>query len=375
LRIRILEHLGDTVRDPWTWGNIVADLVGQAAEAHGRSESATDSPLVSVVIPAFNAAATLDETLRSVRSQTHRALEIIVVDDGSTDDTRALAQRHAAVDDRVLVVTQDNAGVAAARNEGVRRGRSGLIAFLDADDLWAPTKIERQLQALQAGGPRVGLVYCWYVEIDDRASISPVEDRGRPEGDVLDSILVWNFIGNCSSVLVRRQAFIDAGGFDEGFRAAGAEGCEDFLLWCRVAERHRFAVVPEHLIGYRCGPESMSTDRPRMLRSWLLVHDAMLARHPDQSAALRHGVRHYGGYLAREALSHGEVKQLPSLLLALLRCHPSVAMRVLVKDVSITVIERVRAWLGSWYRGPATPVATATGPRFLIGDPDTDRDT
>src|SRR5690348_12029992 len=111
----------------------------------------TDEELVSVVIPAYNAAATLDETLRSVRSQTHRALEIIVVDDGSVDDTREIAGRHAAVDDRVQVVTQSNAGLAASRNAGWMRARSELIAFIDADDLWAPTKIERQLERLRTG--------------------------------------------------------------------------------------------------------------------------------------------------------------------------------------------------------------------------------
>src|SRR4051812_20898906 len=104
----------------------------------------TDQQLVSVVIPAYNAAATLDETLRSVRSQTHGALEIIVVNDGSADGTGTIAQRHAAVDHRVQVVTQDNAGLAASRNAGWMRARSEVIAFIDADDLWAPTKIERQ---------------------------------------------------------------------------------------------------------------------------------------------------------------------------------------------------------------------------------------
>lgn len=116
----------------------------------------TEAPLVSVVIPAYNAAATLDETLRSVRSQTHRALEIIVINDGSTDDTGAIARRHAAIDGRVQVANQDNAGLAAARNAGWRRARSELIAFLDADDLWAPTKIERQIDALRSGGSMSG---------------------------------------------------------------------------------------------------------------------------------------------------------------------------------------------------------------------------
>jgi glycosyltransferase involved in cell wall biosynthesis len=225
--------------------------------------------------------------LCSVRSQTHHALEIIVVNDGSTDDTGAIAKRHAAIDERIQVVTQENAGLAAARNEGWRRARSDLIAFLDADDLWAPTKIERQILALKEGGQDVGLVYCWYVRIDSQSTITAVWEGSRFEGHVLERILAGNFVGNGSSALFRRQALIDANGFDSGLRAAGAEGCEDWLVLCRVAERYRYAVVPEHLIGYRCRPHYMSGNRPHMLQSWLLAHDKMLARQPDHSDALK----------------------------------------------------------------------------------------
>lgn len=111
----------------------------------------TSTCLVSVVIPAFNAEATIDETLCSVRSQSHERLEIIVVDDGSTDDTVAVAERHADRDPRITIIRQDNAGVAAARNAGWQAARAEFIAFIDADDLWAPGKIERQLQAMIDG--------------------------------------------------------------------------------------------------------------------------------------------------------------------------------------------------------------------------------
>src|SRR5215475_4737819 len=113
---------------------------------------------VTVVIPAYNAEATLDETLRSVRSQTHRALEILIVDDGSSDGTPEVALAHAAADPRVRLIQQSNGGVAAARNRGIEEARATLIAPVDADDLWAPTKIERQVAALHRGGPRVALV-------------------------------------------------------------------------------------------------------------------------------------------------------------------------------------------------------------------------
>jgi glycosyltransferase involved in cell wall biosynthesis len=327
-----------------------------------------DDPLVSVVIPAYNAAATLDETLRSARSQTHHALEIIVVDDGSTDATRSLAHQHAAVDDRVQVVTQKNAGVAAARNNGWRRARSDLIAFLDADDLWAPTKIERQLRALEAGGPRVGLVYCWYVRIDGTGAIISAAEGPRYEGDVLDRLFVDNFVGNGSSPLVRRQALIDANGFESALRNAGAEGCEDLLFYCRVAEKYRFAVVPEHLIGYRSLPQNMSSDRPRMLRSWMLVVDEMLARHPQHRKPLIRGLRDYGGWLTRDAVhlaAHGQSVQMLRFLLA--HGYPLIALRV-ARDAVRVLTQVPRRGRDKSPRLGLPPAMRQGGQRFQIGE-------
>lgn len=325
----------------------------------------TDSQLVSVVIPAYNAASTLDETLHSVRSQTHRALEIIVVDDSSSDDTRAIAERHAAVDDRVQVLAQVNAGVAAARNAGWRHAQSDLIAFVDADDLWAPTKIERRIEVLQAGGERVGLVYCWSVRIDSESKVYRVWEGPRWEGDVLHKIFLHNFVSNGSSALVRRQALIDACGFDSGLRAAGAEGCEDFLFYCRVAEKHHYAVVPEHLVGYRYLHQNMSSNRPRMLRSWLLVADQMLARHPEHSDALMRGFHGYSRWVVQDLLSNN-YGQLPAVLSLLLCRYPSIALRVLLMDVPISLAKKVRNRLREVYRKTAKTTKVGTTRRFFM---------
>ena len=330
----------------------------------------TDPQLVSVVVPAYNVAATIDETLRSVRAQTHRALEIIVVDDGSTDDTRAIAERHAALDDRVQVITQGNAGLAAARNTGWRRAQSDLIAFVDADDLWAPTKIERQVRALKEGGPRVGLVYCWHARIDDQGKIINAAEGPRWEGDVLDRILFGNFVGNGSAALVRRQALTDANGFESKLRAAGAEGCEDFLFYCRVAERYHYAVVTEHLVGYRYLYYNMSSNRPRMLRSWMMVVDELMASSPDRKGVLTRGLRQYSGWLAHDALSNDTYRQVPRLLLLLLtHGHPVIAIQVASNDVFRMLVGKLRGRLGRRGDGSKTMVG-ATGLRFPVGDVD-----
>src|SRR5260221_14503963 len=107
----------------------------------------TGTHLVSVVIPAFNAGATIDETLRSVRSQSHERIEIIVVDDGSTDDTLAVAERPADQDPRIKIIRQDNAGGAAARNAGGQAACAEFIAFIEPGDLWGRSMFGRQLQA------------------------------------------------------------------------------------------------------------------------------------------------------------------------------------------------------------------------------------
>jgi glycosyltransferase involved in cell wall biosynthesis len=326
--------------------------------------------LVSVVIPAYNAAATLDETLCSVRAQTHSALEIIVVDDGSTDATRALAERHAAADPRVHVLHQANAGVAAARNAGWKHSRSEFIAFVDADDLWAPTKIERQVQALLQGGDQCGLVYCWMSRIDASGAVIRNHGETRHEGFVLDAILQSNIVGNGSAALLRRQALVDNGGFDSSLRAAGAEGCEDWLLYARVAATHDYALVADHLVGYRQLPSNMSSNRLRMLRSHVLMCEQMLALHPQRAAAIRRGLRNYGLWLLLEARPRASPWASAKLWWVVLHGSPRVAMKILLKEFPLHPIRRLRRRLGRWRHGHAAPTVAETGRRFLSHPPE-----
>jgi glycosyltransferase involved in cell wall biosynthesis len=265
-------------------------------------------------VPAYNAEATIDETLRSVRSQTHRELEIIIVDDGSTDSTVSIAKKHAVVDARIRVISQKNSGVATARNTGWWTARSNYIAFVDADDLWAPTKIERQLDALLSGGENVGLVYTWFREIDEKGRILKRAADRRISGNVLEHILSGNFVGNGSSALVRRRALVEVGGFEPALQVAGAHGCEDWLFYYRVAVKFDFALVPDHLTGYRSHAERMSSNRPRMLRSWLMVADEMKLDYPIHRNLVQKGLRYYLGYLFEDALRRGDLSQIPTLV-------------------------------------------------------------
>jgi peptidoglycan/xylan/chitin deacetylase (PgdA/CDA1 family)/protein-L-isoaspartate O-methyltransferase len=168
LRIPRIEVRGDVELDEFAAAVGIFPGTGSHAEA---IRPGPDRLLVSVIIPAYNAAYTIAETLQSVCWQTYANLEIIVVDDGSGDETVAIVRQHAASDARIRLLQQDNAGVAAARNAGIAAAQADYIALLDADDLWHSSKIERQMAVLLARGATVALVYTWYALIDDSGTI------------------------------------------------------------------------------------------------------------------------------------------------------------------------------------------------------------
>jgi glycosyltransferase involved in cell wall biosynthesis len=153
---------------------------------------------VSVIVPAYNAACTIDATLDSIRNQTYLELEIIVVDDGSSDATAVLVERHQRVDPRIRLFRQENAGVAAARQSRIAEARGDLIAPIDADDLWRPTKIERQMEMemMIARGDAVGLVYTWVATVDVKGDIVSTAYRPRHEGPVLAQMCRGKPLGN-----------------------------------------------------------------------------------------------------------------------------------------------------------------------------------
>jgi glycosyltransferase involved in cell wall biosynthesis len=210
-----------------------------------------DAPLVSIVVPAFNAADTIEETLHSISQQTYRNLEIIVVDDGSTDGTVEVARRHGMADPRLRLLSRPNGGVAAARNEGIKASGGACLAFIDADDLWHPTKIAKQLAALLAGGPDTALVYSPFRLIDAAGMVLASPHKYGVNGWVIHRHFHTNLVGNGSALLIRRSVLEEFGGFDPWLRRQGAEGCEDLLLQLRIARHYRFGEVSEYLVGYR----------------------------------------------------------------------------------------------------------------------------
>lgn len=243
--------------------------------------------VVSVIVPAYNAAATIGQTLESCLAQTHRALEVIVVDDGSTDATAEIVRSFAARDPRIRLLQQENAGVAAARNLAIAHAQGDYVAPLDADDLWHPEKVEAQVATMRRGGQRIGVAYCWWRRVDMAGLVTNEEWRPYPhEGDVYTALIMGNFLG-CSSVpLIRRTCLAEIGGYDPGLRAQGAQGCEDLKLYLQLAERYQFALVPRFLVGYRVTLGNMSSDARQMLRSQKIVLAEARRHHPSLPARL-----------------------------------------------------------------------------------------
>ena len=239
----------------------------------------TNPSLVSVIIPAYNAERFLLMTLASAQAQTYENLEIIVIDDGSTDATAAVAKAAAQIDRRVRVVRQENAGVAAARNRGLAEARGDYIAPLDADDVWHPQNVALQIAALKAAGPEAAVSYAWYVSIDEHGRFRQLGPRNqfRSKIQVLSAQIEGNFIGNASSTVIRRDAVEAVGGYDPTLR----EGCEDWAFYIALAEHWDFAFVPQYLVAYRRHATSMSQDGARMARSRTLVLANLRRRRPD----------------------------------------------------------------------------------------------
>lgn len=284
--------------------------------------AAAAGELVTVVIPTYNASITVDDTLLSVRLQSYSNLEILVVDDGSTDETVERIEAHAAVDPRVRLIRQAHGGVAEARNRGIAEARGELVAPVDADDVWRPEKIERQLQALDAADPSAALVYTWYMRIDPEGRMLRPGPRVAAQGDVLGLLAVRNFIGNGSSALIRKAALLDAGGYDPTLRDRDAQGCEDWKLYFEIAERHGFAVVPEFLTGYRQSGDTMSSDAMRMLRSREICWAEFGARHPEFAADFRRARKDQMRWTFHHTLLSGRFRDAGELAARLAKLDP-----------------------------------------------------
>jgi glycosyltransferase involved in cell wall biosynthesis len=231
-------------------------------------------PLVSVIIPAYNAEPFIGRTLESIMAQTYLNLEILVVDDGSQDSTPAIIREYMKMDARIQLLQQDNGGVASARNIGIEQSKGEFIAPIDADDIAFPMNIECQVRCLLKEPESVGVSYVWSIDIDEKDIPSGIFRASRIAGGVYATLLCHNFLGNASSTLIRRRCFELVGLYDTQFKDNSSQGCEDWDLYLRIAQHYEFQVVPRFLLGYRKLPNSMSSNVDSMVK-W---HNLVLKR-------------------------------------------------------------------------------------------------
>jgi len=261
---------------------------------------------VSLVIATFNHGRVLADALDSAVAQTLRGVEIIVVDDGSTDDTPAVLARYAG---RIRVVRQPNRGLAAARNTGLAAAHGSYVSFLDADDVMMPTKLAEQVAVLDRA-PSVGWTYCdVLIEIVATGAQMRASERfgygaRMLEGWLFPELIHGNFIPAIAP-LVRRTVLDAVGGFDERLTAL-----EDWDLWLRMSLIAEARYSPAVLVRYRVHPGGMSEDRARMDRNRFHVLDKVCRARPAAVEGLgavgRHIIADTHNWLGKEAYARGD---------------------------------------------------------------------
>jgi len=273
---------------------------------------------LSVVVPGRDTAPYVAAAVGSLLAQTMGALEVIVVDDGSTDD--GVARVLALDDPRLAVVAQPPRGLPAARNAGLAVARGEYVGFCDSDDLWFPAKAARHLAVMDAD-PGIGLTYSWSEYLTASGAPTGRVLLSRADEPDARSLARRNHVGNGSTPVVRRAAFAMAGSFDERFVC----NFEDLEMWVRIAARTPFRVrrIAAVLTGYRVRPGSLSTSFDGFLAAARLAAERFRAYVPGYTA--RDAARTYAEALriaSRKAFALGDVERSRRYLLAALATSP-----------------------------------------------------
>ncbi len=229
-------------------------------------------PRVAVAIPAYNAAETVGAAIESVLGQTFRDFSLTVVDDGSTDETASITRGRGPA---VGLIEVTRGGVSAARNRGIAASDSEFVAFLDADDLWEPHKLERQVRALEQR-PEAGLCFTAITRVDKDLrpfAVTPAQERD----DFCRDLLLYSSVvpSSPSTALIRREVFEAVGGFDQRFSQ-----CADWDMLLRLSLRTAFVAVDQPLVRYRQAPGNMSSHIDLLERDTFAVLDAFYDADP-----------------------------------------------------------------------------------------------
>ncbi|MGG6269755.1 glycosyltransferase family 2 protein [Leptolyngbya sp. AN03gr2] len=243
------------------------------------TQTIEESPIISVIIPAYNAEKMIRETIESVLNQTFGNFEIVVVDDGATDKTVEVVQ--SIPDSRIKVFSYSNGGLPTARNRGIEVSKGEYLTFLDADDLWTPDKLERQWQALE-DHPEAGFAYSWTNFIDKDGKLLYRGTRYGNDTNIYHKLLVRNCLESGSNILVRRSAIEQIPHFDPDFPKAA-----DWDFYIRLAAQFKSVCVPDYQIHYRIHEGSSSFNIPASEKACLTIIDRAFKQAPESLQHLK----------------------------------------------------------------------------------------
>jgi hypothetical protein len=304
-----------------------------------RRYSATTPPRISIIIPVFNTERWIEDAIRSALEQTIAQIEVVVVDDGSTD--QSLTRTLAFSDERLTILSQPNQGLSAARNAGILVASAPLIGFLDGDDVWFPKKAERHLKILERS-PKIGLTFSWSAYLNEEGETTGQYLTSRCHSPVAKDLTRRNHVGNGSTSIVRRACFEQAGLFDEGMRS-----CEDLDMWIRIASETPFTLrlIPELLTGYRVREGSLSVSFDGFIYSAQKLKEHILLRRQGlEEDDARRCLAQLLRIASRKALADGRVRLSRTLLHRAAREHPGSVLAD-PRGIALCLIHLVTAWL------------------------------
>jgi len=260
-------------------------LPGMSGPVPGAGEVLVNR-MVSIIVPLYNSQELIRDTLESLLAQTYRPFEVVLVDDGSTDGTAGVAAGYVTAHDNVRYLYKRNGGVGSARNYGIRHAAGDFIALCDHDDLWARTKLERQMELF--ADPAVGMVYTGGEPLDDFAGgaidrlFAPYVTREKVyhEGKCYYQLLQYNCIPACSAV-IRKQVLDQVGPFNE---SREMHGVDDKHMWLRIAHDFELRAVREILVRNRITGNNWSLYEDKMLRSAIACLDDITRVFPEADA-------------------------------------------------------------------------------------------
>ncbi len=327
-----------------------------------------DKALVSVIVPAFNAEEDIRQTLQSTLAQTYQQFEVIVVDDGSSDGTIAIVEEFVAMDARFQLVRQCNSGVGAARNAAIRKARGKYIAPLDADDLWFPEKLEKQVARMEQCGNETGLVYCWSTLIDEHGEFKGSGDTQKVEGRLRHAMVMRNLVENGSVPLFRAAALDKVGLYLTRAEQGGVQGCEDWDLSIRIAEYFSIRVVPEYLVAYRQSSSSMSIQVEGMAASFAVVIRRARQRNSDlPSATFGWSAGYFYLHFANKCYDWGNYSQCLRYLKEATCANPVLLLKAgIYSTFLISVFNIITGSTGIHLANPGRPSPGKTGKGAIL---------